>query len=58
MIVDSSLWLDGEKQAWHTDKSEWDVKLSLSEGLHTIVVQAVDDMGLESSAHYYIQVNP
>ena len=57
-VVDSSLWLDGEKLAWHTEQSTWNTDITLDPGYHKIIVLATDDMGLESSFYHYIQVLP
>ena len=56
LIVETSLWLDGDKKGWKGEGGDWTLPLSLSTGRHRIDILAVDEQGLESRSIYYIDV--
>ena len=56
-IVQSRIWLDGEKQHW-TQQSDYTITLDLSSGQHHIVIIAEDDQGLQTRVDKYVYVEP
>ena len=57
-IVETALWIDGDKKGWKGDMAKWNYSLNLSKGRHRIDIVAVDDQGLESRDIYYVDVVP
>ena len=56
-IVQSRIWLDGEKQHW-TQQSDYTITLDLSAGQHHIVLIAEDDQDLQTRIDKYVYVEP
>ena len=57
-IVETALWIDGEKKGWKGDITKWNYSLILTKGRHRIDILAEDDQGLESRNIYYVDVLP
>ena len=53
-IIESSIWLDGEKKGWKEGDTSWDIPLDLSLGRHQIRIQTKDDTGLKSHKLFYV----
>ena len=53
-IIESSIWLDGEKKGWKEGDTSWDIPLELSLGRHQIRIQTKDDTGLKSHKLFYV----
>jgi hypothetical protein len=56
-IIQSRVWVDGEKQFW-TPKPDYIKTVNLTVGQHHIVVIAEDDQGLQTRIDRYVYVQP
>ncbi|MAA78668.1 MAG: hypothetical protein CL916_05370 [Deltaproteobacteria bacterium] len=57
-VVETSLWVDGDKKGWQGDMTKWTHSLKMNKGRHRIDILARDDQGLESRSIYYVYVTP
>jgi hypothetical protein len=55
-IKESTIWLDGEKVGWQTDKSKLRMKLELDSGSHELLIQVKDNQELITNRRYHLWV--